>query len=80
LQDTNIQGARGAGGWAGVLTHLLLNAYEPGDVRKMLLLCLQEQPCMMVDFTYNSRNPRYNYKAYHQHLLMLGKQTRISNI
>jgi hypothetical protein len=35
----------GAGGWGwgfNTPSQSLLNAYEPGDVRKMLLLCSQE--------------------------------------
>lgn len=65
---SNIQGARGAGGWGwgfNTPSLSLLNAYEPGDVRK-------DATIMFAGTTlYDGRflpitveNPRYNYKAY----------------
>jgi hypothetical protein len=47
---SNTQGARGAGGWDfNTPSQSLVNAYEPGDVRKTPLLFLREQLCMMVE-------------------------------
>ena len=65
---SNIQGARGAGGWGwgfNTPSLSLLNAYEPGDVRR-------DATIMFAGTTlYDGRflpatveNPRYNYKAY----------------
>jgi hypothetical protein len=53
LQDILIQGARGAGwGWGfNTPSQSLVNAYEPGDVRKNATIILQEQLCMMVGST-----------------------------
>jgi hypothetical protein len=48
---SNTQGARGAGGWGwgfNTPSQSLVNAYEPGDVRKNILFYC-EQLCMMVE-------------------------------
>jgi hypothetical protein len=48
---SNTQGARGAGGWGwgfNTPSQSLVNAYEPGDVRKKHYYFL-EQLCMMVE-------------------------------
>jgi hypothetical protein len=42
----------------------LVNAYEPGDVRKNATIILREQLCMMVVVPTTVENPRYNFKAY----------------
>jgi hypothetical protein len=49
---SNTQGARGAGGWGwgfNTPSQSLVNAYEPGDVRKNATIILREQLCMMVE-------------------------------
>jgi hypothetical protein len=48
---SNTQGARGGGwGWGfNTPSQSLVNAYEPGDVRKTPLLFFAEQLCMMVE-------------------------------
>jgi hypothetical protein len=51
LQDIP-QGARGAGGWGwgfNTPSQSLVNAYEPGDVRKNATIIFAEQLCMMVE-------------------------------
>ncbi|AOC97428.1 SusD family protein [Flavobacterium anhuiense] len=65
---SNTQGARGAGGWGwgfNVPSQSLLNAYEPGDVRKDATIIFRNSTL------YDGRvvpetveNPMYNFKAY----------------
>ncbi|MDR7370539.1 RagB/SusD family nutrient uptake outer membrane protein [Flavobacterium aquidurense] len=65
---SNTQGARGAGGWGwgfNTPSQSLVNAYEPGDVRKAATIIFRGSTL------YDGRvipttveNERYNYKAY----------------
>ncbi|WDF65125.1 RagB/SusD family nutrient uptake outer membrane protein [Flavobacterium sp. KACC 22763] len=65
---SNTQGARGNGGWGwgfNVPSQSLLNAYEPGDVRKNATIIFRNSTL------YDGRvvpetveNPMYNFKAY----------------
>lgn len=65
---SNTQGARGAGGWGwgfNTPSQSLVNAYEPGDVRKDATIIFRGTTLYdgrVVPTTVE--NPRYNYKAY----------------
>jgi hypothetical protein len=65
---SNTQGARGAGGWGwgfNTPSVSLVNAYEPGDVRKEATIIFAGTTLYdgrVVPLTVE--NPRYNYKAY----------------
>jgi hypothetical protein len=65
---SNTQGARGAGGWGwgfNTPSQSLVNAYEPGDVRKDATIIFAGTTLYdgrVVPATVE--NPRYNYKAY----------------
>jgi hypothetical protein len=65
---SNIQGARGAGGWGwgfNTPSQSLLNAYEPGDVRKDATIMFAGTTLYDGRFLPTTvENPRYNYKAY----------------
>jgi hypothetical protein len=65
---SNTQGARGAGGWGwgfNTPSQSLVNAYEPGDVRKNATIIFAGTTLYdgrVVPTTVE--NPRYNFKAY----------------
>lgn len=67
-QYSQVQGARGAGGWGwgfNTPSLSLVNAYEPGDVRKAATIIFAGTTLYdgrVVPTTVE--NPRYNYKAY----------------
>ncbi len=62
------QGARGAGGWGwgfNTPSLSLVNAYEPGDVRKAATIIFAGTTLYDGRVVPNTvSNPRYNYKAY----------------
>lgn len=65
---SNTQGARGTGGWGwgfNTPSQSLLNAYEPGDVRKAATIIFRNSTLYdgrVVPSTVE--NPMYNFKAY----------------
>ncbi|KRB55835.1 RagB/SusD family nutrient uptake outer membrane protein [Flavobacterium sp. Root186] len=65
---SNTQGARGTGGWGwgfNTPSQSLVNAYEPGDVRKAATIIFRGQTLYdgrLIPTTVE--NERYNYKAY----------------
>jgi starch-binding outer membrane protein, SusD/RagB family len=65
---SNTQGARGAGGWGwgfNTPSESLVNAYEPGDVRKNATIIFAGTTLYDGRFVPTTvENPRYNYKAY----------------
>ncbi|KAF2508728.1 RagB/SusD family nutrient uptake outer membrane protein [Flavobacterium zhairuonense] len=65
---SNTQGARGTGGWGwgfNTPSQSLVNAYEPGDVRKAATIIFRGQTLYDGRVVPNTvENERYNYKAY----------------
>ena len=65
---SNTQGARGAGGWGwgfNTPSQSLVNAYEPGDVRKAATIIFRGTTLYDGRVVPNTvENERYNYKAY----------------
>jgi hypothetical protein len=78
---SNTQGARGAGGWGwGFNTQSLVNAYEPGDVRKNATIIFAGTTLYdgrVVPTTVETLDITLKYSSA---LLMLGKRMLISNI